>query len=69
MGKIQGNVRKRLAAGAIGVGLLLAASEIGLRVFVGLGSPPLSHADPDYGYAFNRSLPDRPKRIIASVCA
>lgn len=29
------------------------ASELGLRAFLGLGHPPLSHADPDYGYAFN----------------
>jgi lysophospholipase L1-like esterase len=53
MGKILGKGRKRLAAGAVGVALLLAANEIGLRMFLGLGSPPLSHADPDYGYAFN----------------
>jgi len=31
---------------------LFAATEVGFRVFLGLGSPPLSYADPDYGYAF-----------------
>lgn len=45
-----GSKSLRLLAAAV---VLLAGVEVGLRAFLGLGSPPLSHADPDYGYAFN----------------
>jgi len=45
--------RRRAAMWTMGLlaGLLLA--ESGLRLGLGLGRSPLSHADPDYGYAFN----------------
>lgn len=38
---------------AAAVLVLFAGAEVSLRSFWGLGDPPLSHADPDYGYAFN----------------
>lgn len=52
-------------AAATSVGLF-AAAEIGFRIFLGLGSPPLSYADPDYGYAFrpNQNLRRFGRRVF-----
>jgi lysophospholipase L1-like esterase len=45
---------------------LFAATEIGFRVLFGLGSPPLSYADPNYGYAFkpNQNLKRFGRRVF-----
>jgi len=43
---------KRVLILSIGLAAGLLIVEAGLRVGLGLGHPPLSYADPDYGYAF-----------------
>jgi len=45
---------------------LFAATEVGFRIFLGLGSPPLAYADPDYGYAFkpNQNLKRFGRRVF-----
>ena len=46
-------IRKHWKILSVALLALLVALEIALRGMYGFGSPPLMHADPDYGYAFN----------------
>lgn len=44
--------RAKIPLALLLTGVLLTGAEVFLRALWGLGNPPLSYADPDYGYAF-----------------